>query len=53
MEDKILDFERPTQVAFWDVDGGHYIGGIAFVALVSLGFICAVGALCTFLWVIR
>lgn len=30
MEDKILDFERPTQVAFWDVDGDHYIGGIAY-----------------------
>ena len=27
-------------------------GGLAFVALVSLGFICAVGALCAFLWVI-
>lgn len=29
------------------------IGGVAFVALVSLGFISAVGALCTFLWVMR
>ena len=28
-------------------------GGLAFVALVSLGFICAVGAMCAFLWVIR
>ena len=28
-------------------------GGLAFVALVSLGFICAVGVLCAFLWVIR
>lgn len=28
------------------------IGSLAFVALVSLGFICAVGALCAFLWVI-
>ena len=28
-------------------------GGLAFLALVSLGFICAVGALCAFLWVIR
>ncbi len=28
-------------------------GGLAFVALVSLGFICAVGALCAFLWLIR
>ena len=28
-------------------------GGLAFVALVSLGFICAVGALCAFLWVIQ
>ena len=27
-------------------------GGLAFVALVSLGFICAVGALCAFLWLI-
>ena len=23
-------FEVPTQVKFWDVDGDHYIGGIAF-----------------------
>lgn len=30
MENKILDFKRPTQVAFWDVDGNHYIGGIAY-----------------------
>lgn len=28
-------------------------GGLVFVALVSLGFICTVGALCAFLWVIR
>lgn len=28
-------------------------GGLVFVVLVSLGFISAVGALCTFLWVIR
>ena len=28
-------------------------GGLTFLALVSLGFICAVGALCAFLWVIR
>ena len=28
-------------------------GGLAFLALVSLGFICAVGALCAFLWVIQ
>lgn len=26
---------------------------LAFLALVSLGFICAVGALCAFLWVIQ
>lgn len=26
---------------------------LIFIALVSLSFICAVGALCTFLWVIR
>ena len=30
MKDKILSFERPTQVAFWDVDGSHYVGGIAY-----------------------
>lgn len=30
MENKILDFKSPTQVAFWDVDGDHYIGGIAY-----------------------
>lgn len=23
-------FNTPTQVAFWDVDGDHYVGGIAF-----------------------
>ena len=23
-------FNTPTQVAFWDVDGDHYIGGIAY-----------------------
>ena len=23
-------FEIPTQVKFWDVDGDHYIGGIAY-----------------------
>ena len=23
-------FEVPTQVRFWDVDGDHYIGGIAY-----------------------
>ena len=30
MEDKILSFKKPTQVAFWDVDGSHYTGGIAY-----------------------
>lgn len=28
-------------------------GSLAFLALVSLGFICAVGALCVFLWTIQ
>ena len=23
-------FEVPTQVKFWDYDGGHYVGGIAY-----------------------
>ena len=23
-------FQVPTQVKFWDVDGDHYIGGIAY-----------------------
>ena len=23
-------FDVPTQVKFWDVDGDHYIGGIAY-----------------------
>ena len=23
-------FEVPTQVKFWDVDGDHYVGGIAY-----------------------
>ena len=23
-------FAAPTQVKFWDVDGNHYIGGIAY-----------------------
>lgn len=30
MEDKILDFERPTQVAFWEVEQERYVGGIAY-----------------------
>ena len=25
-----MDFEIPAQVKFWDVDGGHYVGGIAY-----------------------
>lgn len=29
------------------------VSGLAFIALTSLGFLVAVGALCTFLWVIR
>lgn len=29
------------------------MGGLAFVALTSLGFLVAVGALCAFLWVTR
>jgi len=29
------------------------VGGLAFVVLTSLGFLVAVGALCTLLWVIR
>lgn len=29
------------------------MGGLAFVALTSLGFLVAVGALCAFLWVMR
>lgn len=27
---KYNHFEVPTQVKFWDVDGGHYYGGIAY-----------------------
>ena len=23
-------FDEPTQVAFWDYDGGHWTGGIAY-----------------------
>lgn len=29
------------------------MGGLAFVALTSLGFLVAVGVLCAFLWVMR
>ena len=29
------------------------VSGLSFVALTSLGFLIAVGALCAFLWVIR
>ena len=35
--EKILDFEKPTQVAFWDVDGNHYIGGIAYGSEIICG----------------
>jgi hypothetical protein len=28
--DAYESFDVPTQVAFWDVDGDHYIGGIAY-----------------------
>ena len=35
--EKILDFEKPTQVAFWDVDGDHYIGGIAYGSKIICG----------------
>lgn len=27
---KKMFYETPTQVAFWDIDGDHYIGGIAY-----------------------
>lgn len=29
------------------------MGGLAFIALTTLGFLVAVGALCAFLWVMR
>lgn len=29
------------------------VGGLAFIALTTFGFLAAVGALCTLLWVIR
>lgn len=29
------------------------MGGLAFIALTTFGFLVAVGALCTLLWVIR
>lgn len=29
------------------------MSGLAFIALTSLGFLVAVGALCVFLWVVR
>ena len=37
MEDKIMNFKRPTQVAFWDEDGSHYVGGIAYVTEIICG----------------
>lgn len=37
MEDKILNFERPTQVAFWDYESNQYIGGIAYGAEIICG----------------
>lgn len=30
MEDKIMNFKRPTQVAFWESEQERYIGGIAY-----------------------
>lgn len=37
MEDKILEFERPTQVAFWEVEQERYVGGIAYGAEIICG----------------
>lgn len=30
-------YSLPTQVKFWDVDGDHYVGGIAYQDLIICG----------------
>ena len=37
--DKIRNriYDTPTQVAFWDYDGGHWVGGIAFDTVIICG----------------
>ena len=35
--EKKMYFESPTQVAFWDTDGDHYVGGIAYLDEVICG----------------
>ena len=35
--DKTYHFDSPTQVVFWDVDGDHWIGGIAYGDVVICG----------------
>ena len=30
MERKLIYFDKPTQLKFWDVDGDHYTGGIGY-----------------------
>ena len=31
-------FDEPTQVAFWDYDGGHWTGGIAYGTEIICGY---------------
>lgn len=35
--DKITYFDVPTQVKFYDIDGDHYIGGIAYCGKIICG----------------
>ena len=37
MEKRYRYFDKPTQVAFWDYDGDHYVGGIAYEDIVICG----------------
>ena len=30
MDEIRVSYDTPTQVAFWDPDGNHYVGGIAW-----------------------
>ena len=35
--EKIVEFEKPTQVKFWDEDGHHWLGGIGIGTYIICG----------------
>lgn len=37
MDERIVYFGTPKQVKFWDINGNHYIGGIAFCGEIICG----------------